>query len=255
MNEFPISVHGLRRASSSYGRHSFESSSSTGTEDLTPDGSKDYSGFLAPPMANGSPTENGPKHVVGSDVRWEQHTIEESCEHGQWEIIGTCVVGIRRKSRVHKPSNENSATGIPTTTTKQESLPNSVLERWEVWQVDTATTELPRGTSTLSRLCEGNETCPARTTGQSGQILETRRSPHISRILRLGRVADAQSSPSPLLSGGGHTPINPRDISYPRLPFTRVYSTNASYDKLFAALGNTIGVLQLDHPTTTSSGR
>ncbi|KAJ1310068.1 hypothetical protein OPQ81_006820 [Rhizoctonia solani] len=48
-SEFPVSVHGLRRASSSYGRHSFESSSSTGTEDLTPDASKDYSGFLAPP--------------------------------------------------------------------------------------------------------------------------------------------------------------------------------------------------------------
>ncbi|KDN51627.1 hypothetical protein RSAG8_00172, partial [Rhizoctonia solani AG-8 WAC10335] len=256
-SEFPVSVHGLRRASSSYGRHSFESSSSTGTEDLTPDASKDYSGFLG--AVNGSPAENGhshgPKHVVGSDVRWEQHTIEESCEHGQWEVIGTRVVGIRRKSRVYKPSGENCAPGSSAAPTKQETLPNSVLERWEVWQVDTATTELPRGASTLSRLCEGNEVTPARATSQSGETPESRRSPHISRILRLGRAAEAQSSPSPPSSGGGHAPMDPRDISYPRLPFTRVYSTNASYDRLFTALGNTIGVLRLDHPTTTSGGR
>ncbi|CAE6463120.1 unnamed protein product [Rhizoctonia solani] len=259
VNEFPVSIHGLRRASSSYGRHSFESSSSTGTDDLTLDASKDYSGFLVPPLANGSPTENGhshgPKHVVGSDVRWEQHTIEESCEHGQWEVIGTRVVGIRRKSRVHKPSNESAAQSSSVTTSKQENLPNSVLERWEVWQVDTTTTELPRCTSTLSRLCEGCEVGPSRTTGQSGETPESRRSPHISRILRLGRAAEAQSLPSPLSSGGGHTLIDPRDISYPRLPFTRVYSTNASYDRLFTALGNTIGVLRLDHPTTTSGSR
>ncbi|CAE7153778.1 unnamed protein product [Rhizoctonia solani] len=256
-NEFPVSVHGLRRASSSYGRHSFESSSSTGTDDWTPDGSKDYSGFLAPPTLNGSPTENGPKHVVGSDVRWEQHTIEESCEHGQWEVIGTRVVGVRRKSRVHKSSgsSENGAPSSSAASTKPENLPSSVLDRWEVWQVDTATTELPRGTSTLSRLCERNEVVPSRVTNQSGEASESRRSPHISRILRLGRAAEAQSTSSPPLSGGSHTLTDPRDISYPRLPFTRIYSMNASYDRLFAALGNTIGVLRLDHPTTTSGSR
>ncbi|CAE6519900.1 unnamed protein product [Rhizoctonia solani] len=256
-SEFPVSVHGLRRASSSYGRHSFESSSSTGTEDLTPDGSKDYSAFLMPPTANGSPIENGHphglKHVVGSDVRWEQHTIEESCEHGQWEVIGTRVVGIRRKSRVYKSSGESGALCSSAAASKPENLPNSVLERWEVWQVDTATTELPRGASTLSRLCERNEVAPARTTSQSGDSSESRRSPHISRILRLGRAAEAQSLPSPPLSGVDHAPIDPRDISYPRLPFTRIYSTNASYDKLFTALGNTIGVLRLDHPTASGS--
>ncbi|CAE6348049.1 unnamed protein product [Rhizoctonia solani] len=252
INEFPVSIHGLRRASSSYGRHSFESSSSTGTEDLTPDVSKDYSAFLAPPTLNGGPAENGhahsPKYVVGTDVRWEQHTVEESCENGQWEIVGTRVVGIRRKSRAYKPSNENGASGSLTAATKHENLPNSVLERWEVWQVDTATTELPRGTSILSRLCEGHEAIPARTTGQSGETPDPRRSPHISRILRLGRAADAQSPPSPPLSGG-HMSV---DLSYPRLPFTRIYSTNASYDRLFTALGNTIGVLRLDHPTSNS---
>ncbi|KAF8744588.1 Patched family, partial [Rhizoctonia solani] len=256
VNEFPVSIHGLRRASSSYGRHSFESSSSTGTEDLTPDASKDYSGFLAPPATNGASTENGhnhsPKHVVGSDVRWEQHTIEESCENGQWEIVGTRVVGIRRKSRAHKPGSESGVSGSSIIATKHENLPNSVLERWEVWQVDTATTELPRGTSTLSRLCEGHEATPARTSRQSGESPDSRHSPHISRILRLGRAAEAQLPSSPLLSGG-HSSIDPRDLSYPRLPFTRIYSTNASYDRLFTALGNTIGVLRLDHPT--SSGR
>ncbi|CAE6427457.1 unnamed protein product [Rhizoctonia solani] len=258
-SEFPVSIHGLRRASSGYGRHSFESSSSTGTDDWTLDASKDYSGLLAPPTANGSPTENGhshvPKHVVGSDVRWEQHTIEESCEHGQWEVIGTRVVGIRRKSRLYKPSSENGAPSSSAASTKQDNLPNSVLERWEVWQVDTTTTELPRGTSTLSRLCERNEVTPARTASQSGKTPESQRSPHISRILRLGRAAEAQSPPSPPLFGHDHMSMDPRDISYPRLPFTRVYSTNASYDRFFAALGNTIGVLRLDHPTATYGGR
>lgn len=251
-NEFPVPIHSLRRASSSYGRHSFESSSSASAEDSSVDSPpRDYSTFLAPPTHDGNglnSNENGQKHV-GSDVRWEQHTIEESCERGQWETVGTRVMGIRRKSRV-KSSNEHSSAPAAASS---DQLPSAVLERWEVWQVDTTSADMPRGASTLSRLSEGSESHPV--ASQSEAAAESQRSPHISRILRLGRAANMQSlAPSPSPSGG-RKQINSHEISFPRLPFTRVSSASGSHDKFFASLGNTIGVLRLDLPGPSSRQR
>ncbi|KAG9094683.1 hypothetical protein FS749_012029 [Ceratobasidium sp. UAMH 11750] len=242
-SEFPVSAHGLRRPSSSYGRHSFESTSSTAPEDF--EHPNEGSGLLAPPLANGKENGHGCKLGLGSDVRWEQHAIEESFERGQWDVIGTHIVGIRRKSRMSKPTDKDTSTCA---TVKPDQLPEAVLERWEVWQVDTTTHDLAGRASSLSRLCEQGETAHPIQASANG-VTEPPRSPHMARILRLGRAAGSRSpSLSPQTTGG--TPNDMRSNLFPRLPFTRVSSINTSHDGLYAAFGNTIGVIRLDQPTS-----
>ncbi|KAG8741591.1 hypothetical protein FRC10_002664 [Ceratobasidium sp. 414] len=244
-NEFPVSAHGLRRSSSSYGRHSFESTSSIAPEDL--EHSKEGSGLLAPPPTNGGGSGHGCKLGSGSDVRWEQHAIEESCERGQWDAIGTHIVGIRRRSRMSKPTDKDTLTRGAAV--KPDQLPDAVLERWEVWQVDTTTHDLTGRTSILSRLCEQGEAVHQDQASANG-VTDPQRSPHMARILRLGRAAGSRSpSLSPQVTGG-RTPNDSRDGLFPRLPFTRVSSMNTSHDGLYAAFGNTIGVIRLDQSTS-----
>ncbi|KAG9127101.1 hypothetical protein FRC07_000661 [Ceratobasidium sp. 392] len=246
-SEFPVSVHGLRRSSSSYGRQSFESTSSMATEDFLSEPSKDGSGLLAPPMANGKENGHGLKLGSGSDVRWEQHAIEESCERGQWDVVGTHIVGIRRKSR--KSTDKGTSTGD--VAAKSDQLPDAVLERWEVWQVDTATHDLPTRTSILSRLCGRTDSPHAgQVSGQSDGTTDPQRSLHMARILRLGRAAGSRSPSLSPQTTGSRTPNDSRGIPFPRLPFTRVSSTSTSHDGLYAAFGNTIGVVRLVQPVS-----
>ncbi|KAG8740195.1 hypothetical protein FRC12_016081 [Ceratobasidium sp. 428] len=248
-DEFPVSAHGLRRSSSSYGRHSFESTSSMATDDFMSEPSKEGSGLLAPPLVNGKENGHGYKLGSGSDVRWEQHAIEESCERGQWDVVGTHIVGIRRKSRVSKAADKHTSTSD--VTVKSDQLPDAVLDRWEVWQVDTATHDLPTRTSALSRLCERSEmpyADPA--SGQVNGVTDPQRSPHMARILRLGRAAGSRSPSLSPQTTGSRTPNDSRGGLFPRLPFTRVSSASASRDGLHAAFGNTVGVIRLVQPVS-----
>ncbi|QRV86438.1 Carboxylesterase family [Ceratobasidium sp. AG-Ba] len=248
-SEFPVSAHGLRRSSSNYGRHSFDSTSSAAGEDLSPENLKDGSGLLVPPITIGKENGHGHKLGSGSDVRWEQHAIEESCERGQWDIIGTHIVGVRRKSRTSKQTNKDAV--HCETSTGLEQLPDAVLERWEAWQVDTATHDLARRTSSLSRLCERGEVAyTAHTSAQLNGTSEPQRSPHMARILRLGRAVGSRSPPLSPQPTGSHRPNDLRSSRFPRLPFTRVSSTSTSHDGLYAAFGNIIGVVQLDQPVS-----
>lgn len=128
---FPVSGHGVlsRRASE---KDSLRRISAADTR-------------VVPENASDAPL--GPSDPPRIPSRWRSLVISQiadtTCERGTWDVAGSKVVGLRRRSR-KPPDSDTNRTGIVDAaslsahTQRDCGLSTASLERWEVWTFDPA---------------------------------------------------------------------------------------------------------------------
>ncbi|KAH9038967.1 sterol-sensing domain of SREBP cleavage-activation-domain-containing protein [Lactarius pseudohatsudake] len=84
----------------------------------------------------------GPPEAPHIPSRWRSlvvgRVVDTMCERGTWDVTGSRVVGLRRRSR-RRPDSDGSkaADGVPRTQ-RDCGLSAASLERWEAWTFDPA---------------------------------------------------------------------------------------------------------------------
>jgi len=125
---FPISGHGVlsRRAS----EKDFLRRAAASDKLAVPESKSD--GPLGPPEAPHIPARW--RSLV---VAW---VVDTMCERGTWDVTGSSVVGLRRRSRRPPDSGASRADGVPCVgrTQRDCGLSAASLERWEAWTFDPA---------------------------------------------------------------------------------------------------------------------
>ena len=126
---FPVSGHGVlpRRTSEKDSLHRI------GAADT----------LMVPEDASDAPL--GPLDPPQIPARWRSLVISRiantACERGAWDVAGSRVLGLRRRSRKPPDSHENTtgtgnAGSFPEHTRRDCGLSAASLERWEVWTFD-----------------------------------------------------------------------------------------------------------------------
>ncbi|KAH9174193.1 hypothetical protein EDB89DRAFT_2241808 [Lactarius sanguifluus] len=123
---FPISGHGVlsRRASEK------DSLRRTAASDTLAVPERKLDGPLGPPSAPHIPAR-WRSFVVG-------RVVDTMCERGAWDVTGSRVVGLRRRSRRRRDSDESKAADAVPRTQRDCGLSAASLERWEAWSFDPA---------------------------------------------------------------------------------------------------------------------
>ena len=206
---FPVSAHGV------HSRRGSDREAKRSSED------RDYvytNGFLSlignAVQRNPNGTTNGHLDVNGSTGPniWRHlrvaHVKDATCERGGWDIMGQCVIGLRRRSRVKEPSQCNGS--YPSfkhqlrkriSPNAEASLASSTLDRWEVWTFDVGKFDALFSSSPLSTL-------------------------------------DPTTVSSNKFDSDGH-----ERMSVPRLSFTRLSPVMVTGSYCLAGFGNTVGVV------------
>ena len=96
---------------------------------------------------NTSDAPLGPSDPPQIPARWRSLVISQiadtTCERGAWDVAGSRVIGLRRRSR-KPPDSDTNRTGMPdvaswsTHAQRDCGLSAASLERWEVWTFDPA---------------------------------------------------------------------------------------------------------------------
>ncbi|THH09370.1 hypothetical protein EW145_g2073 [Phellinidium pouzarii] len=139
ISSFPISAHGMhsRRGSEKDGRRNSDRSDrpSSMHEDISSYDDEQQRLMVPDLLRPACSTSGASVACLWRNFRLIRVT-EATCERGGWDIMGSKVVGMRRRPRKrHRPGEE------PVRLPKRESqstLSLSVLDRWEVWIVDPA---------------------------------------------------------------------------------------------------------------------
>ncbi|KAH9056681.1 sterol-sensing domain of SREBP cleavage-activation-domain-containing protein [Lactarius vividus] len=123
---FPISGHGVlsRRASE---KDSLRRAAASDTL-AVPESKSDAP--LGPPEAPHIPTR-WRSLVVG-------RVVDTMCERGTWDVTGSRVIGLRRRSRRPPDSDASKAADVVPRTQRDCGLSAASLERWEAWTFDPA---------------------------------------------------------------------------------------------------------------------
>ena len=125
---FPISGHGVlsRRASEKDSLRRAAASDKLAVPESKNDGP------LGPPEAPHIPARW--RSLV---VAW---VVDTMCERGTWDVMGSRVIGLRRRSRRPPDSGASRADGTPCVARTQRDcgLSAASLERWEAWTFDPA---------------------------------------------------------------------------------------------------------------------
>ncbi|KAH8991146.1 hypothetical protein EDB86DRAFT_3080134 [Lactarius hatsudake] len=87
-------------------------------------------GALGPPEAPHIPARWRPL-VVG-------RVVDTMCERGAWDVTGSRMVGLRRRSRRRPDSDASKAAEVVPRTQRECGLSAGSLERWEAWTFDPA---------------------------------------------------------------------------------------------------------------------
>ncbi|KAI5124512.1 hypothetical protein M0805_003036 [Coniferiporia weirii] len=142
INPFPVSAHGVhsrrgserdgRRNSDRFDRLGFVSFDDGGTFD-----SDEQQRLVVPDVPR--PTCSAFEPSV--TCLWRNFRLvrvkEATCERGGWDVMGSKVVGLRRKPR-RRHCHEEELNRWSESRLSESALSSSVLDRWEVWIVDPA---------------------------------------------------------------------------------------------------------------------
>lgn len=209
---FPISAHGVhsRRGSEREREHAF------GNGFLTPNGGSGLvnSGGAARISSGNGSTVDG--NGTTASTLWRHlrvvHAKDATCERGGWDIVGQCVIGLRRRSRVKEPPPQQQSNYAVRRQQAQMrsrnssmSLTSSTLERWEVWTFDVGKYDGLFSSSFLSTL-------------------------------------DPSSVSSNKFDADASTLER---TSIPRLSFTRLSAVTVSGSYCLAGFGNTVGIVSV----------
>ncbi|KAG9026721.1 hypothetical protein FRB95_008527 [Tulasnella sp. JGI-2019a] len=241
---YPISGHGYhsRRGSDKdvRPRQSLESNLSEETDfDLNFALSDPFTVSAAVPQASDSEPARRMVRVI--------KITEVPCDRGQWEVKGSTIVGVRRKPRGPKQTEQAPSSDKPSLPERGSSQ-DALFKRWELW-----TYSLKEDTQRASSLTDLNRSV-VETNGSSsvedGSLAESelvRRHPAIKRLVDLTSPPASKRSSSSSHSKPLQKPPQPQ---HPILPFTHVSFITISGFQLFLGLGNTVCIIDATYLTS-----
>ncbi|KAG8903350.1 hypothetical protein FRB99_003412 [Tulasnella sp. 403] len=224
--DYPIPGHGFhsRRTSEKEpkSRHSIE----TATSDSTDYDGVDFlrvDGFLPDQATRARSSSNNTR---ASDIRLI-NVGEVPCERGVWDIIGQCVVGIRRRPRTR---NASTSTDSP-------------FARWEIWSFNPPLSTFR--SSPLPSLLQPPQPTTIPPPSQSHRPQSLLENPLIQRQPNLRRFVQLATPISSAAQGSSQRTTSGRK-EYPVLPFTRVSTLRVCGTRIGVGLGNTVGIVEFD---------
>lgn len=250
-SDYPISGHGYhsRRVSEKEpkGRQSTETNMSADT-DYDPDFV-----LLDPFAASGGPSpssRDGVPDAQADALRRSARVIkiaQVACDRGQWDVMGSLLIGVRRRARAQQSSTE-----VSTNTRDRASSEEALLGRWEVWTYSAKDGVRASPLPSLKTVITPPQEKPRESPADSELV---RRYPAIQRIMNITTPEPPPASSAVSMSPSRSSSLTPMtaDPQQPALPFTRVTVTVVNGSQLLVGLGNTAGIVDASHVTTASS--
>ncbi|KAG8882560.1 hypothetical protein FRB98_003601 [Tulasnella sp. 332] len=253
---YPISGHGFHsRRGSDKGvrpRQSTDSNLSEETDfDLNFALSDPFTVSTAVPQATKDSAAESLSESARRTVRVIK-VVNVPCDRGEWEVVGSTVVGLRRKPRGPKLSDPIPPPARPS----KVSLPprdsqDYLLERWELWTYSLKEDKLSASSLTnLTRVSAGFEHGSEWPLEKSELV---RRHPAIKRLVDLTTPASSNGSSSLSQPSQPMPSQKAMQPQHPALPFTRISFLTLTGSRLILGLGNTICILDVSRLASLST--